>query len=200
MISVSIVASVDVSSVAKSIQQPGVSLSVSLGSSLGFRLSGSLAVISERVSESIVSVMMSTVCQRSVMSVMRVSNRPVSVGRVIHPRVSLSISFSLGLGLSLSLLPVDSLYGSSSLFSRSCSSYGSHSENSASEGTRNKSSGIVGTSSVVGVNHGGMNYGSMVNCVRQEVATKTVCKGRVCLSLRRSHQGENQQELHDDTP
>merc|ERR1719348_1857221 len=139
MISVSIVASVDVSSVAKSIQQPGVSLSLSLGSSLGFRLSGSLAVISERVSESIVSVMMSTVCQRSVMSVMRVSNRPVSVGRVIQPRVSLSISFSLGLGISLSLLPVDGLYGSSSLFS----SYGSHSDNSASEGTRNKSSGIV---------------------------------------------------------
>merc|ERR1712126_110848 len=138
--------------------------------------------------------MMSTVCQRSVMSVMRVSNRPVSVGRVIQPRVS------LGLSLSLSLLPVDSLYGSSSLFSRSCSSYGSQPENSASEGTRNKSSGIVGTSSVVGVQHGGMNYGSMVNCVRQEVATKTVCKGRVCLSLRRSHQGENQQELHDDTP
>merc|ERR1719420_1493906 len=133
MISVSIVASVDVSSVAKSIQQPG-----------------------------------------------------------------LSISVSLGLGLSLSLLPVDSLYGSSSLFSRSCSSYGSQPENSASEGTRNKSSGIVGTSSVVGVHHGGMNYGSMVNCVRQEVATKTVCKGRVCLSLRRSHQGKNQQELHDD--
>merc|ERR1712002_673055 len=131
--------------------------------------------------------MMSTVCQRSVMSVMRVSNRPVSVGRVIHPRVSLR------LGLSLSLLPIDGLYGSSSLFSRSCSSYGSHSENSASEGTRNKSSGIVSASSVVGVHHWGMNYGSMVNCVRQEVATKTVCKGRVCLSLRRSHQGENPQ-------
>merc|ERR1712133_208015 len=128
---------------------------------------------------------MSTVCQRSVMSVMRVSNRPVSVGRVIQPR----------LGLSLSLLPVDGLYGSSSLFSRSCSSYGSHSENSASEGTRNNSSGIVCTSSVVGVHHWGMNYGSMVNCVRQEVATKTVCKGRVCLSLRRSHQGENQLEI-----
>merc|ERR1712112_430762 len=63
-----------------------------------------------------------------------------------------------------------------------------------------KTSGIVGASSVVGVQHWGMNYGSMVNCVRQEVATKTVCKGRVCLSLRRSHQGENQQELHDDTP
>merc|ERR1712177_153358 len=127
--------------------------------------------------------MMSTVCQRSVMSIMRVSNRPVSVGRVIQPRV----------GLSLSLLPIDSLYGSSGLFSRSCSSYGSHSENSASEGTRNKSSGIVGASSVVSVHHWGMNYGSMVNCVRQEVATKTVCKGRVCLSLRCSHQGENQQ-------
>merc|ERR1712115_214273 len=140
--------------------------------------------------------MMSTVCQRSVMSIMRVSNRPVSVGRVIQPRVSLSISF--GLGLSLSLLPIDSLYGSSGLFSRSCSSYGSHSENSASEGTRNKSSGIVGASSVVSVHHWGMNYGSMVNCVRQEVATKTVCKGRVCLSLRCSHQGENQLEIWTD--
>merc|ERR1712240_601371 len=138
--------------------KPGVSLSISLGSSLGFRLGRSLAVISERVSESIVSVMMSTVCQRSVMGVMRVSNRPVSVGRVIHPRVSLSLSFSLRLGLSFSLLSVDSLHGSSSLFSRSCSSYGSNSYNrDARESTRNDGAHTVCTSCVMCVDHGGMN-------------------------------------------
>merc|ERR1719422_1203200 len=174
------------------VQQPGISLSVSLGG----RLPLLPAVVAVVVAEAVVAVVAGVGVGSVAVGKVPVADGPVAVGPVEQPGLSLSLRIGLSLSSGLPLLPrlLNSWLGSGHRGGRDNSN-----ETTMSAG--HHSAGVVLASGGGGVDDGGHGVGGVGEGRADGVGKVVACgvrEGGVGLGVHRGERGSEKQELHDD--
>merc|ERR1719204_695960 len=178
------------------VQQPGISLRGSLSVSLGGRLPLLPAVVAVVVAEAVVAVVAGVGVGSVAVGKVAVADRPVAVGSVEQPGLSLSLRIGLSLSGGFPLLP---RLLNSGLSSGNRGGRDNSNETTMSAG--HHSAGVVLASGGSGVDDGGEGVGGVAEGravgVRKVVACR-VREGGVGLGVHGGERGSEKQELHDD--